>query len=112
MGNLRASHCGASPLRNGRAGAHGSSSRPRFVKAVKRSLRVSSSSGSIVMLRSAGGKTQHYGAAAEVLKAMQQKSESGAAQPAGGGANVLAIARSAQAGEPEALRPGREERAA
>ena len=58
------------------------------------------------------GKTQHYGAAAEVLKAMQQKTESGAAQPAGGGANVLAIARSAQAGEPEALRPGREGRAA
>ena len=58
------------------------------------------------------GKTQHYGAAAEVLKAMQQKTESGAAQPAGSGGNVLAIARSAQAGEAEALRPGREERAA
>ena len=58
------------------------------------------------------GKTQHYGPAVEVLKAMQQKTEPGAAQPAGGGANVLAIARSAQAGETEAQRPGREERAA
>jgi PrtD family type I secretion system ABC transporter len=55
------------------------------------------------------GKTQHYGATAEVLKAMQHKGDSGAAQPAGGGGGqLLAIARTAQAGEAEAPRPGRE----
>ncbi len=52
-----------------------------------------------------GGKVQHYGATAEVLRAMQQK-----AQPAGAGAQVVAMPRAAHAAEPAANQPGRSER--
>ena len=56
------------------------------------------------------GKVQHYGAAADVMKAMQQKGQP-AAQPAGGGAQVVAMPRAAHAAEHDALRQLREERA-
>ena len=55
------------------------------------------------------GKAQHYGPAAEVMKAMQQKAPS-AAPPAGGGAHVVALPRAAHAAEHEAVRPEREEK--
>lgn len=51
------------------------------------------------------GKVQHYGPSAEVMRAMQQK-----AQPAGGGAQVVAMPRAAHAAEPAANQPGRGEK--
>jgi PrtD family type I secretion system ABC transporter len=44
------------------------------------------------------GKAQHYGPAADVMKAMQQKAQP-AAQAAGGGAQIVAMPRVASAGE-------------
>lgn len=55
------------------------------------------------------GKVQHYGPAAEVMKAMQQKAPA-AAQPAGGGAQVVAMPRAAHVAEHDAPRPAREEK--
>jgi PrtD family type I secretion system ABC transporter len=55
------------------------------------------------------GKAQHYGPAAEVMKAMQQKAPS-AAQAPGGGAHVVAMPRAAHAAEHQAARPAREEK--
>ena len=56
------------------------------------------------------GKTQHYGAAAEVVKAMQHKGQS-AAQMAAGGAQVVAIPRAAHVTQHDAAWQAREERA-
>jgi PrtD family type I secretion system ABC transporter len=56
------------------------------------------------------GKAQHYGAAAEVMRAMQQKGQP-AAQPAGGGAQVVAMPRAAHAAEHDTALREREERA-
>jgi PrtD family type I secretion system ABC transporter len=56
------------------------------------------------------GKVQHYGAAAEVMKAMQHKGQP-AAQPAGGGAQVVAMPRAANVAEHDVARHVREERA-
>jgi ABC-type protease/lipase transport system fused ATPase/permease subunit len=56
------------------------------------------------------GKAQHYGAAAEVMKAMQHKGQP-ATQPAGGGAQVVAMPRAAHVAEHDAARQLREERA-
>jgi len=55
------------------------------------------------------GKVQHYGPAAEVMKAMQQKAQP-AAQPAGGGAQVVTMPRAVQVAEHDAPRPAREEK--
>ena len=55
------------------------------------------------------GKVQHYGPAAEVMKAMQQKAQA-AAQPAGGGAQVVAMPRAAHVAEHDTPRPAREEK--
>jgi ABC-type protease/lipase transport system fused ATPase/permease subunit len=52
------------------------------------------------------GKVQHYGAAAEVLKAMLPKG-----QPAGGGAQVVAMPRAAGSAEHDVAQQLREERA-
>lgn len=62
------------------------------------------------MLVLEAGKAQHYGPAAEVMKAMQQKGQP-AAQPAGGGAQVVAMPRAAHVAEHDAVRHVREERA-
>jgi ABC-type protease/lipase transport system fused ATPase/permease subunit len=51
------------------------------------------------------GKVQHYGPTAEVMRAMQQK-----AQPAGGGAQVVALPRAAYPAEHGASQPEREEK--
>jgi PrtD family type I secretion system ABC transporter len=56
------------------------------------------------------GRAQHYGPTAEVLKAMQPKDQP-AAQPAAGGAQVVAIPRAAHAAENDAAVPRREGRA-
>ncbi|MEP7058945.1 MAG: ATP-binding cassette domain-containing protein [Caldimonas sp.] len=53
------------------------------------------------------GKIQHYGPAAEVMRAMAQKAQA-APQPAAGGAQVVAMARGAAPHEPVAAQPARE----
>jgi ABC-type protease/lipase transport system fused ATPase/permease subunit len=55
------------------------------------------------------GKAQHYGPAAEVMKAMQQKAQA-AAQPVGGGAQVVAMPRAAYAAEHGSALAEREEK--
>jgi PrtD family type I secretion system ABC transporter len=55
------------------------------------------------------GKVQHYGAAAEVMKAMQQNSQR--TTPADGGANVVAMPRSMPATMPAATHIGEREAA-
>jgi len=45
------------------------------------------------MLVLEAGKVQHYGPAAEVMKAMQQKGQPAAQPPGGGGAQVVAMQR-------------------
>ena len=55
------------------------------------------------------GKAQHYGPAAEVMKAMQQKAQP-AAQLASGGAQVVAMPRAAHVAEHGAALPEREEK--
>jgi ABC-type protease/lipase transport system fused ATPase/permease subunit len=61
------------------------------------------------MLVLEAGKAQHYGSAAEVMKAMQQKGQP-AVQQAGGGAQVVAMPRAAHVAEHDAVRHVREER--
>jgi PrtD family type I secretion system ABC transporter len=55
------------------------------------------------------GKAQHYGPAADVMRAMQQKAQP-AAQPAGGGAVVVAMPRATPPADHGARGPEREEK--
>jgi len=55
------------------------------------------------------GKVQHYGPSAEVMQAMQQKARQ-AAQPSGGGAQVVAMSRATPPAERVATRLEREEK--